>query len=89
MKKLIALAMVMVLALTFMVACSEEPAVETNNATNAAPEVTEGTEPAAPEQTNSLVATGPVEEKGCGGFVAGGIALVAILGTAVIIKKKD
>lgn len=56
MKKLIALAMVMVLALTFMVACSEEPAVETNNATNAAPEVTEGTEPAASETTEGTEA---------------------------------
>ena len=29
------------------------------------------------------------EKKGCGGFVAGGVALVAILGTALIVKKRD
>ena len=79
---------------------TEAPAPETTKApepeTTPAPETTaepeqtaEATEPAAPEQTNAPAVTEPAEEKGCGGFVAGGIALVAILGTALIIKKKD
>ena len=76
------------------------PAPETTKApdpeTTPAPETTaepeqtaEATEPATPEQTDAPANTEPAEKKGCGGFVAGGIALVAILGTAVIIKKKD
>ena len=44
----------------------------------------------AQQQTPTTNAPAKTEEKkGCGGFVAGGIALVAILGTAVIIKKRD
>ena len=38
----------------------------------------------APAQTEA-----PKTEGGCGGFVAGGVAIVAILGTALIIKKRD
>ena len=71
---------------------TKAPEPETTPApeTTAEPEQTaEATEPAAPEQTNAPAVTEPAEKKGCGGFVAGGIALVAILGTAVIIKKKD
>ena len=71
---------------------TKAPEPETTPApeTTAEPEQTaEATEPAAPEQTNAPAVTEPAEEKGCGGFVAGGIALVAILGTALIIKKKD
>ena len=71
---------------------TKAPEPETTPApeTTAEPEQTaEATEPATPEQTNAPANTEPAEKKGCGGFVAGGIALVAILGTAVIIKKKD
>ena len=71
---------------------TKAPEPETTPApeTTAEPEQTaEATEPAAPEQTNAPAVTEPAEKKGCGGFVAGGIALVAILGTALIIKKKD
>jgi hypothetical protein len=69
-----------------------KPAAETEDTTNAPEDTTSVPEntTAEPETTQPAPAvTEPAEEKGCGGFVAGGIALVAILGTAVIIKKKD
>ncbi len=51
------------------------------------PEATEpeATEPQTPDATD---APDP-EKKGCGGMVAGGVAIVAIIGTALIIKKRD
>ena len=51
------------------------------------PEVTEpeATEPATPQATEPA----PAEKKGCGGFAAGSVAIIAILGTALIIKKRD
>jgi hypothetical protein len=39
--------------------------------------------------TQAPATTDKVEEKGCGGFVAGSVAIVAILGTALIAKKRD
>ncbi|MBO5701585.1 MAG: hypothetical protein J6S71_04035 [Clostridia bacterium] len=60
-----------------------EPAPETT----VAPEV-ENTEAPTPEQTQGGEQK-TEEKKGCGGFVAGSVALVAILGTALIIKKRD
>ena len=54
--------------------------------TTAAPEVDETEAPAA---TDAPANTEPAEKKGCGGFVAGGVAIVAILGTALIVKKRD
>lgn len=43
----------------------------------------------ASTQTDAPAATEPTEEKkGCGGMIAG-IAVVAILGTAIVIRKKD
>ena len=66
--------------------------------TTAAPEVEETEAPAGEgEATEAPVAdateapanTEPAEKKGCGGFVAGGVAIVAILGTALIAKKRD
>ncbi len=48
-----------------------------------APEVTEA--PATePEVTEILV-----EKKGCGSMIAGAVAVVALLGTAIVFKKKD
>ncbi|MBO5702815.1 MAG: hypothetical protein J6S71_10280 [Clostridia bacterium] len=65
------------------------PAETTAEATEA-PENNEGdaTQAPAPEATKAPEKT---EEKkgGCGGFVAGGVALVALLGTAIIVKKRD
>ena len=64
--------------------------------TTAAPTVDETEAPAgegdateAPAATDAPANTEPAEKKGCGGFVAGGVAIVAILGTALIVKKRD
>jgi hypothetical protein len=73
------------------------PAPETTKApdpeTTPAPETTVEPEQTAEAteapSTQAPATTDKVEEKGCGGFVAGSVAIVAILGTAVIIKKKD
>ena len=53
--------------------------------TTEAPEVTT----AEPEQTPAPEQTDAPEEKGCGGMVAGAVAVIALLGTAVVFKKKD
>ena len=44
--------------------------------------------PAAPT-TNAPTTNKAEESKGCGGFVAGSVAIVAIFGTALIVKKRD
>ncbi len=47
------------------------------------PEATEPEQTPAPDQT-----TAPTpEEKGCGGMIAGAVAVIALLGTAVVFKK--
>ena len=56
-----------------------EAPVVTDEPTDA-PEATD-----APEQTTAPV----VEEKGCGGMIAGAVAIIALLGTAIVFKKKD
>jgi lysophospholipase L1-like esterase len=59
--------------------------------TTAAPDVTDEAteepviESEAPEQTDAPVS----EEKGCGGMIAGAVAVIALLGTAIVFKKKD
>ncbi len=67
------------------------PAPETTEApveTTVAPEVTD--EPtAAPEQTPAPEQTDAPEEKGCGGMIAGAVAVIALLGTAILFKKQD
>lgn len=40
------------------------------------------------EQTNAPAQTDKAEEKGCGGMIAGGVMVVALLGTAVVFKKR-
>lgn len=42
----------------------------------------------APAVTDAPATEAPAKEKGCGGMVAG-IAIIAIIGTAVVIRKKD
>ena len=42
----------------------------------------------APAATDAPATEAPAKEKGCGGMVAG-IAIIAIIGTAVVIRKKD
>ena len=43
----------------------------------------------APESTNTPTTDKAAEKKGGGGFVAGSVAFIAILGTALISKKRD
>ena len=61
---------------------TEAPAAEETEAPAA-----EGDATQAPAATQAPTSTN--EKKGCGGFVAGGIAIVALLGTAVVLKKRD
>ncbi|MBO5700886.1 MAG: hypothetical protein J6S71_00445 [Clostridia bacterium] len=51
----------------------------------------EGETTTAPEAQQTEAQPGDTEpaKSGCGGFVAGSVAIVAILGTALIIKKRD
>ncbi len=54
-----------------------------------APEATD-TPTDAPEQTPAPGTDAPTPEKnGCGGMIAGGVVIVALLGTAVVFKKRD
>ncbi len=55
--------------------------------TTAEPEA-DNTTVATPEQTNAPAATDKAEEKGCGGMIAGGVMVIALLGTAVVFKKR-
>ncbi|MBR6577846.1 MAG: SGNH/GDSL hydrolase family protein [Clostridia bacterium] len=57
-------------------------------------EVIEESETTAAIETEAPTATEPTtepapEKKGCGGMIAGGVAIIALLGTAIVIKKKD
>ena len=61
---------------------TEAPAAEETEAPAAEGDATQA--PAATQAPTSTAA-----KKGCGGFVAGGIAIVALLGTAVVLKKRD
>ena len=55
--------------------------------TTATPEI-ESTTAATPEQTKAPATTDKAEEKGCGGMIAGGVMVIALLGTAVVFKKR-
>ncbi len=57
---------------------------ETEPATNA-PE----TQAPAPTETEAPTTEAPKSEGGCGGMISGAVALVALLGTAVVFKKKN
>ena len=77
-------------------AAPETQAPETQAPETQAPE-TQAPETQAPEtQAPETQAQTPAEtepeapaKKGCGGMIAGGVAIIAILGTALIIKKED
>lgn len=63
-------------------------APEVTDAPTEAPEVTDA--PEAPEATDAPTTDAPApEKKGCGGMIAGGVLIVAILGTAIVSKKRD
>jgi len=69
----------------------ETQAPETQAPETQAPE-TQAPETQAPEtQAQTPAETEPEApaKKGCGGMIAGGVAIIAILGTALIIKKED
>ena len=69
----------------------ETQAPETQAPETQAPE-TQAPETQAPETqapTTQAPETQAPAEKGCGGMIAGGVAIIAILGTALIIKKED
>ena len=76
-------------------ATTEAPTTEAPVETTKAPEETEAptteapaVETEAPAQTEAPADTEPAKS-GCGSFVAGGVAILAILGTALVIKKRD
>ena len=68
---------------------TKAPEPETTPApeTTVAPE-NETTAAVTPEQTKAPATTDKAEEKGCGGMIAGGVMIVALLGTAIVFKKK-
>ena len=67
----------------------ETQAPETQAPETQAPAVEETTATAAPEQTQAPTTEPAPAKKGCGGMIAGGVAIIAILGTALLIKKED
>lgn len=72
---------------------TEEPEVTTEEPEQTTEELevtTETPTPADPGSDNTEpTATEPVKEGGCGGMIAGGVVIVALLGTAVVFKKRD
>ncbi len=65
---------------TTEVATEEDPTTD-------APVNTENTD--APVQTDAPAATDPAPSKGCGGMIAGSAVILALIATAVVIKKRD
>jgi hypothetical protein len=66
---------------------TEAPAPETTEApavTEEPTEAVEQTEAPAPEQTTAPATA----EKGCGGMISGAVAVIALLGTAIVFKRK-
>lgn len=68
-------------------------APETEAPATEAPEteapVTEAPETEAPATEDPTTTEAPESEGGCGGMIAGAVAIIALLGTALVIKKKD
>ena len=65
----------------------ETTAEETKAPETQAPE-TQASETKAPE-TNKSEPADPVAKGGCGGMLASGVVIVALLGTALVFKKKN
>ena len=71
---------------TEVVEATTEAPVETT----AEPAETEAPETEAPATEAPEVTEAPaVEKSGCGSMIAGAVAVVALLGTAIVFKKKD
>jgi hypothetical protein len=69
-------------------------APETQAPETTAAEAPETTAAEVPVETTVAPATEPITEappveKGCGGMIAGAVAVIALLGTAIVFKKKD
>jgi hypothetical protein len=63
---------------------TQAPAVEETQAPTA-----EETQAPTAEETQAPTTEPAPAKKGCGGMIAGGVAIIAILGTALISKKRD
>ena len=68
---------------------TEETQAPTVEETEAPAVEGDATEAPVADATEAPANTEPAAKSGCGGFVAGGVAIVAILGTALIAKKRD
>ena len=94
MKKCMAGLLLLAMLLPLIACGGDAPAADTTAAaavTTAAPE-TEAPETQAPETqapATEPVTEAPPAEKGCGGMIAGAVAVIALLGTAIVFKKKD
>ena len=78
--RLTALLLTLIMVIGLFASCETGSTEETT----VAPETTKAPETQAPAQTEA-----PKAEGGCGGMIAGGVAIIAILGTALLIKKED
>ena len=65
-------------------ATTEEPVTEAPQTEVTEAPATEAPATEAPAQTEA-----PKAEGGCGGMIAGAVAIIALLGTALVIKKRD
>ena len=63
------------------------PETQAPETTAAEVETTSAPEIQAPETTP--ITEAPAVEKGCGGMISGVVAVIALLGTAIVFKKKD
>ena len=101
MKRIIALLLCLIMAVC-AVACNSgnTPAETTKAPETQAPETTAEvveTEPAteapvatdAPTTDAPITEAPPAEKQGCGSMISGAVALIALLGTAIVFKKKD
>ena len=83
-RKILCLCLAALLLVSLAGCGKQEPVVESVPETTAAPVVTE-----APNVTEAPETTKAPEKSGCGSSAAfGGLVIVAILGTAIVFKKK-
>ena len=89
MKKLLVLLALCMVFSVVLVACNNntENPEETTAGSTEAP--TQGETEAPTTETQAPTTEPAPAKKGCGGMIAGGVAIIAILGTALIIKKED
>ena len=61
---------------------------ETTKAPETEAETTKATETTSAPETTNVPETEPTAQTGCGSMIAGAVAVVALLGTAIVFKKK-